>query len=135
LHRIVQFSTAAQASAAGARETGLVVTGQGCRGFKDGSDGLLNGPRALALAADGRLFIADAGNYRIRCLHLSASHAAQTAVPYLETVAGDGARRSRDGALLDSSLAFPYGLCWVNEIIETILLLYYCFTTSLLLLL
>ena len=96
------------------------MTGQGCRGFKDGSDGLLNGPRALALAADGRLFIADAGNYRIRCLHLSASHATQTAAPHLETVAGDGARRSRDGELLDSSLAFPY---WFTTVL--LLLLYY----------
>ena len=37
-------------------------------------EALFNGPRGLALAIDGRLFIADSGNYRIRCLHFDGSN-------------------------------------------------------------
>ena len=53
---------------------GRVLAGQGCRGFKDGTEALFNGPRGVALAIDGRLFIADSGNYRIRCLHFDGSN-------------------------------------------------------------
>ena len=53
---------------------GRVLAGHGCRGFKDGTEALFNGPRGLALAIDGRLFIADSGNYRIRCLHFDGSN-------------------------------------------------------------
>jgi hypothetical protein len=94
---------------AGGRVRGRILAGQGCRGFKDGSDALFNGPRGVALAPDGRLFIADSGNYRIRCLSPSNSSGSQ---PSVESVAGDGAKRSRDGALHDASIAFPYGLAW-----------------------
>ncbi len=35
-------------------------------GFADGSPGQLNSPRGLAVAADGRIYIADSGNHAIR---------------------------------------------------------------------
>ena len=105
MHRIVAIPTGGLTQGSRSR----IVAGQGCRGFKEGADALLNGPRGLALAADGRLYIADSGNYRIRCLHTCAA-GASGAQPFVESVAGDGARRCRDGPLQDASFAFPYGL-------------------------
>eukprot|EP00277_Geminigera_cryophila_P002165 CAMPEP_0179421568 /NCGR_PEP_ID=MMETSP0799-20121207/9860_1 /TAXON_ID=46947 /ORGANISM="Geminigera cryophila, Strain CCMP2564" /LENGTH=279 /DNA_ID=CAMNT_0021195433 /DNA_START=95 /DNA_END=930 /DNA_ORIENTATION=+ len=106
MHRIISISTVCGVAAG----LGRVLTGQGCRGYKDGTDALFNGPRGLALAPDGRLFICDSGNYRLRCLH---THECTNHAPApVSTVAGDGAHRSRDGTLLHASFAFPYGLCW-----------------------
>ncbi len=66
--------------------------GGGVPGFADGSTttARFNTPRGVALAADGRVFVADAGNHRIRVI--SADGAT------VSTYAGDGVESFADGS-------------------------------------
>lgn len=82
------------------------VAGTGVAGFN--GDGVaastqLNQPAGLAAAPDGRVFIADTGNHRIRALSLSG---------VLSTVAGRGLRgyAGDAGPALDALLDSPAGL-------------------------
>jgi hypothetical protein len=64
---------------------------------------LLNDPTAVAVAADGSLYIADTGNHRVR--HVLLDGTAMTADSVVETVLGDGSASSGGaGAPAD---AFP----------------------------
>jgi sugar lactone lactonase YvrE len=91
---------------------GLVTTvaGNGTAGFSgDGGDALaasLNQPRDLEFAPDGRLFIADTDNHRIRAVDLTTST--------ITTVAGNGQRAfSGDGGPAREAAFFrPFGVAF-----------------------
>ena len=83
-----------------------VSTYAGSGGF-DGADGSTTTasfarPRGLALAADGRLFVADDLNNRIRVIDANGS--------IVSTYAGSGASGSDDGSTTTASFANPDGL-------------------------
>jgi sugar lactone lactonase YvrE len=67
---------------------GIVTTIAGTGEAGDGGDGgpglqaRLNNPHSLALAPDGKLYVADTGNHRVRCLDLKSG--------IITTVAGTG---------------------------------------------
>lgn len=82
--------------------TWAVIAGTGEQGFAgDGGPAeaaLLNGPRGLAVAADGTLYIADSGNQRVRAV----------ANGTITTIAGTGERgMSGDGTALQAALRDP----------------------------
>ena len=85
--------------------TWSVVAGTGEQGFA-GDGGLataatLNGPRGVAVASDGTLYISDTGNQRIRAVHQGV----------ISTVVGSGARGySGDGPALTAALFDPTAL-------------------------
>lgn len=83
-------------------ETGRIATvaGTGEQGFSgDGgpaTQATLSRPHSIALDNDGRLYICDIGNHRIRVVDL--------AMETIETLAGDGRRRpTPDGAGIDGT--------------------------------
>ncbi len=83
------------------------IAGTGTAGFS-GDDGLattaaLNGPRALALDANGALYIADTGNHRVRRVGLDG---------LITTVAGNrsGGMNGTEGAAVDIALNTPRGI-------------------------
>ncbi|MCS7313852.1 MAG: hypothetical protein RMI94_00355 [Bryobacterales bacterium] len=82
------------------------VAGTGVAGFNGDGDAVitqLNQPAGLAAAADGRVFVADTGNHRIRALSLSGT---------LATIAGRGWRgyAGDGGPALEALLDSPAGL-------------------------
>jgi hypothetical protein len=81
------------------------VAGTGVAGFADGPgpQAQLAAPMALALAGDGRLFVADRDNHRIRVLGLDGQ---------LTTVAGTGAAGFADGPALQAKFSSPSGLAF-----------------------
>jgi len=94
-----------KAAANGAIST---VAGTGVAGFSgDGnaaSGAQLNGPRGLVLDASGNLYIADAGNYRVRKVDPSGN---------VTTVAGNGVccgHTGDGGAATSAQIGAPYGL-------------------------
>ena len=78
--------------------------GSGASGSDDGSTttASFDNPRGLALAADGRLFVADEQNQRIRVIDANGST--------VSTYAGSGASGSDDGSTTTASFANPDGL-------------------------
>ncbi len=74
----------------------------GTAGFRDGpaSSALLGFPEDLAIDGEGRLYIADASNRRVRVVHRGQ----------VRTLAGDGASRTLDGPALSASFQSPHGL-------------------------
>lgn len=85
-----------------------LVAGDGTSGFS-GDGGLateasLNTPRGVAVDSDGKLYIADTGNLRIRRV--------EPATGVIATVAGNGSRgfSGDDGAATAASLDFPSGV-------------------------
>ncbi len=78
--------------------------GDGVQNFADGSTTTANfrAPRGVALAADGRLFVADEGNNRIRVI--SADGAT------VSTYAGDGVQSFADGSTSTARFVFPSGV-------------------------
>ena len=75
--------------------------GEGVQAFADGSTSTarFNAPRGIALAADGRLFVADERNHRIRVI--SADGAT------VSTYAGDGFAAFADGSTSTARFRFP----------------------------
>lgn len=72
-------------------------------GFADGlgSEGRFNGPFGLAVDASGTIFVADAGNHRIRKV---------TPEGYVSTVAGSGTKGAQDGMGLAAQFDLPSGI-------------------------
>jgi sugar lactone lactonase YvrE len=91
---------------------GMVTTvaGNGTAGFSgDGGDALaasLNQPRDLEFAPDGRLFIADTDNHRIRAVDLGTN--------VITTVAGSGAKgfTGDGGSAREATLFRPFGIAF-----------------------
>lgn len=85
--------------------TGVVTTlaGTGQAGFRDGkaSEAQFNGPIGVAVAKDGRVFVADTYNDRIRVIGVDGMVA---------TVAGGSATGYRDGAALEALFDTPSNL-------------------------
>lgn len=81
------------------------LAGQGPAGHADGvaSQARFLGPTALALAGDGQLWIADAGNHRLRVL----SPQGQVSSPV-----GQGEAGASDGALLQARFSEPTALAF-----------------------
>ena len=80
-----------------------LVAGTGEAGYQDGpfADAQFNNPSGLALSPDGKnLYVADAGNNRIRVVRLDASNR-------VETLAGDGRAQDGDGPCLKASFHQP----------------------------
>jgi glucose/arabinose dehydrogenase len=80
------------------------VAGDGETGHRDGAaaQALFNNPRALALLSDGRVLVTDYHNHRIRVLSADLQQ--------VSTVAGDGERAHRDGAVTQALFYYPIGL-------------------------
>ena len=78
--------------------------GDGVAGFADGSSSTarFSDPRGIALTADGRLFVADESNSRIRVI--SADGAT------VSTYAGNGVRAFADGSTSTASFRGPLGV-------------------------
>ena len=78
--------------------------GSGASGSADGSTttASFDTPHGLALAADGRLFVADSANNRIRVIDANGSS--------VSTYAGSGLFSSDDGSTTTASFANPDGL-------------------------
>ena len=78
--------------------------GEGVQAFADGSTttARFSAPRGIALAADGRLFVADERNHRIRVI--SADGAT------VSTYAGDGFAAFADGSTSTARFRFPTGV-------------------------
>ena len=78
--------------------------GDGVNDFADGSTSTarFRFPNGIALAADGRLFVADEGNHRIRVI--SADGAT------VSTYAGSGVRAFADGSTTTARFRFPTGV-------------------------
>ena len=78
--------------------------GNGVNDFADGSalTAQFNGPGGIARAADGRLFVADAANHRIRVI--SADGAT------VSTYAGEGVQGFADGSTSTARFDFPRGI-------------------------
>ncbi len=92
------------------RTVRTLVGGPEREGDRDGAfdDARLSSPTGLALDATARtLFVADAGNQKIRAIDLDQGAVA--------TFAGSGARGGRDGAAGDASFAEPWELALDDE--------------------
>ena len=86
-------------------ETGIVTTALGGTSVHDGETAdhaFLGGPGGLSVAADGKIYIADTWNQRIRCID------PETGI--IETVAGNGARAygGDGGPATEAYLGNPY---------------------------
>ncbi len=86
-------------------ETGIVTTALGGTGVHDGETAdhaFLCGPGGLSVAPDGKIYIADTWNQRIRCID------PETGI--IETVAGNGARAygGDGGPATEAYLGNPY---------------------------
>lgn len=81
------------------------LAGNGAPGFVDdtGSTAQFSGPLALDVAADGRVYVVDAGNFRIRRV---------TPVGVVTTIAGPGTTpgSTADGPLATASLGSVFGI-------------------------
>ena len=83
------------------------IAGAGAKGYTgDGGsarDALLSGPKGIAMAPDGRIFIADTESHTVRRIDLARG--------LIETVAGTGARADGpDGPPRSCGLARPHGV-------------------------
>lgn len=85
----------------------LTVLAGSSEGFADGPafEARFSRPRNLALAPDGRLFIADSGNHRIR----------QLANGQVQTLAGTGIGGFADGNQAVGQFNYPMGLYFLND--------------------
>ncbi|MBI5549540.1 MAG: SMP-30/gluconolactonase/LRE family protein [Deltaproteobacteria bacterium] len=92
--------------AADPSEPGCVTTvvGDAGRGFVDGplAQAKLNTPQGLRLGPDGRLYLADTSNRRIRAIDLDQGSIA--------TLSGNGVDALSDGPLDEASYSYPVGL-------------------------
>lgn len=79
------------------------VAGSGTQGFEDGSAlaATFNGPRGVAVDAEGNIYVADTGNSAIRLV---------TYFGTVVTVAGTGVQGSDNGSGLSASFNLPYSL-------------------------
>ncbi len=86
---------------------GLSTIAGNAAGFLDGpaNTAQFNGPRGIAAGLDGSLYVADAGNRRIRRI---ASVGGQLAVT---TIAGTGTNAVTDGAGSIAAFSDPAGIC------------------------
>lgn len=78
--------------------------GSGVAGYQNGpvESARFNAPSALAVGADGTVFVADSGNRRIRRITQSL----------VSTYAGSGATGSSGGSAATASFTSPRGLAW-----------------------
>ncbi|MEB3198426.1 MAG: hypothetical protein VKP62_14595 [Candidatus Sericytochromatia bacterium] len=86
------------------------LAGNGAATHRDGVDveASFQNPRGLALAKDGRLFVADTGNH---CIRLIAPHATLAGVLAVYTVAGrPGVAGHRDGVGQEANFDQPWDL-------------------------
>lgn len=96
-----------------AANTVTTIAGNGTRGFSgDGgpaTEAALNRPRDLELGPDGRLYIADTDNHRVRAVDLTTG--------VITTVAGDGERRFHGdgGPALQASYFRPFGIAFDGD--------------------
>jgi sugar lactone lactonase YvrE len=83
------------------------LAGSGVAGFADGvgTAARFNVPRGLAISADGTIYVADQGNYRIRRVSPTGE---------VVTIAGTGVRGVVDGSGDTARFSAPYGIVWVN---------------------
>jgi len=86
-----------------------VLAGSGAPGYGDGvgTQAQFHGPNGLALGPDGALYVADAGNARIRKIILSGDEAGR-----VTTVAGDGVRGVKDGLGASARFVYPTGIAF-----------------------
>ncbi len=85
---------------------GIVSTfSGGAQGYKDGAAGVaqFNNPIGLALDPNGKLYVTDSINQRIRVVAADGS---------VSTLAGSGAVGFADGPGTSAQFANPYGLAW-----------------------
>ncbi|MBP47926.1 MAG: hypothetical protein CMH53_08290, partial [Myxococcales bacterium] len=89
---------------------GQVTTafGTGSAGFTDGqpSSARVYYPQGITAAADGRVFLADRSNHRIRVFDTNS------ASPKVQTYAGSGSSGFLDGALTTARFSFPAAVAW-----------------------
>ncbi|HEY1008261.1 MAG TPA: hypothetical protein VGD92_13805 [Sphingobacteriaceae bacterium] len=80
-----------------------VVAGRPVQGFRDGSgkQARFGHTSGMAIAADGTIYVADAGNRRIRKISCKGE---------VRTLAGNGARGAADGPARNASFNFPQGI-------------------------
>ncbi len=83
--------------------TTTTLAGNGESGWQDGNgaQARFRKPSALAMAADGRVLVADQDNHRIRLLSVDGQ---------VTTLAGSGFTGSSDGPALEARFAFPAGV-------------------------
>jgi sugar lactone lactonase YvrE len=83
------------------------LAGSGVAGFADGvgTAAKFNVPRGLAISADGTIYVADQGNYRIRRVSPTGE---------VVTIAGTGVSGVVDGSGDTARFSAPYGIVWVN---------------------
>ena len=83
------------------------LAGSGVAGFADGvgTAARFNVPRGLAISADGTIYVADQGNYRIRRVSPTGE---------VVTIAGTGVSGVVDGSGDTARFSAPYGIVWVN---------------------
>lgn len=79
-----------------------LVKGNGKKGFTDGSldSARFFHPQGIAVNAAGDIFVADAGNHRIRCIHNGI----------VSTLAGTGIRGATDGRIEEATFWTPTGV-------------------------
>jgi hypothetical protein len=90
-------------------QTIALVAGAGTAGFRDGrfTSALFNNPLGLAIRTDGTiLYVADAGNNRIRAIHLDQDNKVTTLV-------GQDTAGSLNGALETATFNRPQGLYYL----------------------
>lgn len=88
-----------------------LVFGTGSAGFTNGSASVARVyyPRGLATVLDGRVFVADRSNHRIR-VYTPATTTGKTAT--VGTYAGNGLTGSTDGAATSARFNYPAGVAW-----------------------
>jgi len=79
------------------------LAGSGTRGFADGAGtaAQFNYPQGIAVDSTGTVYVADAGNHRIRKIQPDGT---------VSTLAGSGTRGFADGAGTGAKFNFPYGV-------------------------
>lgn len=103
-HRLRKIVLSGTNATLAANYTVSTLAGSGSPGFADGRGAAaqFNGPRGVALGGDGNLYVADAGNKRVRLVRRSGQ---------VVTIAGTGATGNADGYGDTATFDSLYGIC------------------------